>query len=236
MRPTSAARSLVVSLAAVLIAAGGLQAQSRQVPVLLTSDAPVTVSVDGTEVGTVSAGGTKQIMVGPGEHLIAAVTADGRRITRVAKAQADQIVVSFEFAAAGAPAAAAPAGAAPDAESAPARIPAGARVHLAPMNGFESYLAAAIRKKDVPVTVVSSKELADFQITGSAESKKPGLFRTIVTGQTGSEEGVSITVTHIRSGAVVYAYQYQKGDTMRGKQSSSESVAKHLKSHIEGKE
>jgi hypothetical protein len=43
-------------------------------------------------------------------------------------------------------------------------------------------------------------------------------------------------VTHIRSGAVVYAYQYQKGDTFRGKQSSSESVAKHLKAHIEGKE
>jgi hypothetical protein len=234
MRPT--APSLVVSLAAVMLAAGGLQAQSRQVPVLLTADVPVTVSVDGTEVGTLAAGGTRQIMVGPGEHLIAAVAADGRRLTRVAKAQADQIVVSFEFDAAAAPAAAAPAAATPEAESAPARVPAGAKIHLAPMNGFETYLAAAIRKKDVPVMVVSSKDLADFQITGTAESKKPGLFRTIVTGQTGSEEGVSITVTHLRSGAVVYAYQYQKGDTFRGKQSSSESVAKHLKNHIEGKE
>ena len=234
MRPASAARTLFVF--AVMIAAGGLQAQSRQVPVLLTTDVPVTVSVDGTEVARLSAGGTKQVMVGPGEHLIAAVTADGRRLTRVAKAQSDQIVVSFEFGAAGAPPGAAPAAAAPDAESAPTRVPAGAKVHLAPMNGFENYLAAAIRKKDVPVTVVSSKELADFQITGTAESKKPGLFKTIVTGQTGSEEGVSITVTHIASGAVVYAYQYQKGDTWRGKQSSSESVAKHLKSHIEGKE
>ena len=35
------------------------------------------------------------------------------------------------------------------------RIPRNSKVYIAPMDGFETYLAAAMRKKEVPVTMVT---------------------------------------------------------------------------------
>jgi hypothetical protein len=244
--------SRVVAVGAVALCAASVQAQGKLGPVLVTSDAAATISVDGSETVMIAAGAAKQITLSSGEHLVAAVTADGRRLTRVVKPRVEQIVVDFDFstvapsagaekaagaaAASVAPAAASAPAAGTASDSAPARIPAGAKLYLASMNGFETYLAAAIRKKEVPVTLVTSKAMADFEVTGSAESKKPGLFKTLMTGASGSDEGMSVAVTHIKSGAIVYAYQYQKGNTWHGKQSSSEAAAKHLKNHIEGKE
>src|ERR1700730_1934560 len=53
-------------------------------------------------------------------------------------------------------------------------LPAGSKVFIEPMNGFENYLAAAIQKKKGPVTVVADRNVADFVITGSAQHEKAG--------------------------------------------------------------
>jgi hypothetical protein len=45
---------------------------------------------------------------------------------------------------------------------------------LAPAGGFEPYLSAARMKKEVPVSIVSTKEMADFEITGTRSRKNPG--------------------------------------------------------------
>jgi hypothetical protein len=116
-------------------------------------------------------------------------------------------------------------------------IPPGSRVFISPIEGgFETYLAAALMKKEVPLTVVMLKDKADFEITGMSESDKAGWAKMAFLGSSQSKERASIKVTNLKTGVVAYAYAVDKGDAARGKQSSAESCAKHLKARIEGRE
>jgi len=115
------------------------------------------------------------------------------------------------------------------------QIPRGAKIYLAPMDGFETYLKEAIAKKKVPVEVVDKKALADFVISGNAESRKAGLGKKLIFGSWHSNEEASITVTNLKTGEVVYAYAVHKENSAHGKRSSAEACAKHLKKIIESK-
>ena len=115
----------------------------------------------------------------------------------------------------------------------PRAIPPGSKIYVQPMDGFGSYLIAALNKKKVPVTVVSDKEKADFEIGGAAESQKAGWAKILLTRSAQSHEEASINVTNIKTGEVVYAYNVDKGNAARGKQSAAEACAKHLREKIE---
>jgi hypothetical protein len=104
---------------------------------------------------------------------------------------------------------------------------------IQPMDGFEAYLTAALAKKNVPVVVVATREKADFDISGSAATQKPGWARTVFIGQTNPDAQASITVTNVQTDVVAYAYSYQMQNSLRGQQSAAESCAKHLKDWIE---
>ncbi len=112
------------------------------------------------------------------------------------------------------------------------RIPPGSKVYINSMNGFETYLVAAFEKKKVPLVVVTESDKADFEITGTSESQRPGWAAVLVTGQTGSTEDASISVQSIKTGAVVFAYAVHKVSAVHGKQSTAEACAKHLKQEI----
>jgi hypothetical protein len=53
------------------------------------------------------------------------------------------------------------------------QIKSGATVYIEPMNGYETYLAAAITKKHVPLIVVADKGKADYLITSSVSHHTP---------------------------------------------------------------
>jgi len=112
-------------------------------------------------------------------------------------------------------------------------IAKGAKVYIAPMDGYETYLTAAFAKKKVPVTLVAEKESADFEITGASESKKAGAAKILLMGSWHSSEQASITVTNLKSGVAVWAYSVNKKDSAHGKQSTAEACAKHLKEKID---
>ena len=112
-------------------------------------------------------------------------------------------------------------------------IPAGSTVYIAPMDGFEPYLAAALRDKKVPVVIVAAREQADFEISGSAETAKPGVAKMVLFGQKGTDEQASIAVTNLRTSVVAFAHSVHKRDTSRGRKGAAEACAKKLKSHIE---
>lgn len=112
-------------------------------------------------------------------------------------------------------------------------IPAGAKVYVAPMNGFETYLIAALDKKKVPVTVVAERDKDDYEITGNAESQKAGWAKVMFSHSTQSTEEASISMHNIKTGEVVFAYAVDKANSVHGKQSTAEACAKHLKSRIE---
>src|SRR5262252_163440 len=109
------------------------------------------------------------------------------------------------------------------------KIPRGAKVFIAPMDGFETFLKTAIAKKKVAVEIVEDRNKAEYEITGVAESKKAGAAKKIIMGSWHSTENASIKVTDLKSGEVVYAYSVHEENSNHGKQSSAESCAKHLK-------
>ncbi|MFN8002568.1 MAG: hypothetical protein U0X75_16295 [Acidobacteriota bacterium] len=125
---------------------------------------------------------------------------------------------------------------APPAELSKEKIPAGAKVYIAPLNGYESFLVAAIVKKETPVIVVNSPDKADYSITGVSESVQAGWAKMLFMGSQQSNEQASIVMTNLKTGVVVWGYNVNKTNSYKGKQSSSEACAKHLKARIEGRE
>ncbi len=107
---------------------------------------------------------------------------------------------------------------------------------IAPMNGFETYLAAAMTKKKVQMALVASEAQADFVLTGTSEEKKAGWAKMAFTGNIHSDDAASVTMTNRKSGAIAFAYAVNKKNTLHGEQTSAEACAKHLQDHIEGKE
>jgi hypothetical protein len=112
------------------------------------------------------------------------------------------------------------------------KIPSGSKIYIAPMGGFESYVVAGIMKKKVPVSIVTDRDKADFEIKGAAESEKAGWAKIVFLRNDSTNEQASINVTEIKSGNVVFAYSVHKGSSARGKQSAGEAIGKHLNEAI----
>jgi hypothetical protein len=115
------------------------------------------------------------------------------------------------------------------------RITPGATVFLAPMNGFENYLAAALQKKNVPLVPVASENQATYVMKGTSEEKKAGWAKIVIQGQIHSDDAASVQVFDRQTGAIVFAYAVDKKNTMHGQQTTAEACAKHLKEQIEKK-
>lgn len=117
-----------------------------------------------------------------------------------------------------------------------AKIERGSKVFMEPMNGYETYLAAAFQKKKVPLVIVTDKDAADFIMTGNAEHKPAGWAKVIFMGNIHSDEEASVSMVSTKTTEVVFAYAVNKKNTLHGLQTSAEACAKHLNGRIEGKE
>lgn len=125
-------------------------------------------------------------------------------------------------------------------------IPRNSKIYIAPMlsedpgqsqsQGFETYLAAALRKKDVPLLIVADESQADFIIEGTADKKSAGLAKKILLGDFRKSTSASMTVTNLRTGVVAYADSSDRSSANRGLRSSAEKLAKYLKRKIEDDE
>lgn len=138
------------------------------------------------------------------------------------------------------------------------QIKSGATVYIEPMDGYETYLAAAIAKKHTPLIVVTDKTKADFIITSTVLHKDQShaavsVSNTINNGtnetpfERGMEQGqanaaarrallgitnTSISVIDPKSSQIVFAYSAGSGSAKQ-LQSTAEDCAKHLKASIE---
>jgi hypothetical protein len=115
-----------------------------------------------------------------------------------------------------------------------ARVPRGAKVFIGPIEGgYDIYLAAAMHEKEVPIVLVTDKSKADFELSGVTESEKAGWARIVFWGDASTNEQASVKMVNLKTETVVWGYNVNKSSSARGKQSSAESCAKHLKSKIE---
>ena len=119
-------------------------------------------------------------------------------------------------------------------QDANARVPRGAKVYIGAVEGgYDIYLAAAMHKKEVPIVMVTDRAKADFELSGVSESEKAGWAKIVFWGNTSSKEEASVKLVNLKTGTVVWGYNVSKGSSARGKQSSAEACAKHLKEKIE---
>lgn len=114
-------------------------------------------------------------------------------------------------------------------------------IYIEPQQGFETYLAAAISKKDVPVDVVTDQTRASYVLKAApveikSESTGGKIARCLFAYCAGIEDkgNVSVQLIQTSSTQVVWAYSVnkQKGGS-KNSQSMAEAVAKHLKEFIE---
>lgn len=113
-------------------------------------------------------------------------------------------------------------------------IPKGAKVFVAAMpDTFDEFIKTALGKKQVPVTIVTKRDEADFEITGYSETQKAGVAKKLILGSWHSRESASIKVANLKSGVIAFAYSYNTDNSARGKKTSSEACAKHLKEKID---
>lgn len=115
-------------------------------------------------------------------------------------------------------------------------IPRDSKVYIAPMNGFETYLAAALRKKNVPLVIVADENLADFVISGNHETSKAGWAKIIFLGDVRSSASASIQVVNRKTKVVAYADSSHRWSANRGERSTAEKLAKYLRRKIENDE
>lgn len=121
------------------------------------------------------------------------------------------------------------------------RIPPNSKIYIAsfksedaskPIEGFETYMAAAIRKKGVPVILVADRSQADFEIAGSADKKGAGWAKKWLAGDFRGTASASFIVTNLRTGVVAYADASHRASANKGLRSSAEKLAKYLKRKI----
>ena len=121
------------------------------------------------------------------------------------------------------------------------RIPPNSKIYIAPfksedttkpVEGFESYMAAALRKKGVPLIMVADRLQADFEIAGSADKKGAGFAKKWLLGDFRRSTSASLTVTNLRTGVIAYADSSDRSSANRGLRSSAEKLAKYLKRKI----
>ena len=119
-----------------------------------------------------------------------------------------------------------------------ARIPLNSRIYIAPfksedplkpVEGFETYMAAAMRKKGVPAILVADRAQADFAIEGSADKKAAGWAKKWLLGDFRRSASASLTVTNLHTGVIAYADASDRASANRGLRSSAEKLAKYLK-------
>lgn len=111
-------------------------------------------------------------------------------------------------------------------------VPPGAKIYIEAPDGFDTYLAAALEKKHVPVTVVTTKESADYELSGVSDQQKPGWAKVALMGQIHSDDQASVKLVNLKNGEVVFAYAVNKKNTLHGRQTAAEACAKHLKEAI----
>lgn len=133
----------------------------------------------------------------------------------------------------------------------------GSRIVIAPMGGFETYFAAAVREKGVPVTLTLDKNSAQYFVvstetewrgfvygSGASADWSPAGGHFAGGSAASSTRGLesSIMLIDAKSKDVVWAYEVHKSShgallfgtlAARGQQSLAEACAKHLKEFME---
>jgi hypothetical protein len=103
-------------------------------------------------------------------------------------------------------------------------IHSGTTIYIEPMDGYETYLTAAIVKKQVPLIVVTDKSKADYTVTSSVSQRAPTSPAVVINNTNGVNNGgsgfpaprsfgrtnASISLVDVHTSQIVFAYSVGK--------------------------
>jgi hypothetical protein len=78
------------------------------------------------------------------------------------------------------------------------RMTSGATVYIEPMDGYETYLAAAFVKKRVPLVVVLDQRKAEYAITSSVNHRIPNQPAVVISNT--NVNNTTVNSTNVRNG------------------------------------
>ena len=115
-------------------------------------------------------------------------------------------------------------------------------IYIEPQQGFETYLSAAMSKKNVPVDIVTDSAKATYVLkTAPVEIQKEStgskVVRCLFAYCAGIEDkgNVSVQLIEVSSSKEMWAYSVNKQRGGKNEQSMAEAVAKHFKEFLEKK-
>ena len=142
------------------------------------------------------------------------------------------------------------------------QLKSGSTIYIGPIDGYETYLAAAIVKKHVPLVVVADKDKADYIVRSTVNHTTPSQPAVVVSNSNVNNNNVnnsnvttrsssgggygaalatlgststSIAIVDPHSSQVVFAYAAGKAGANQ-LQRTAEDCAKHMKEFIEKSE
>jgi hypothetical protein len=115
-------------------------------------------------------------------------------------------------------------------------IPNGSKIFINEMpEDFHTFMAAAFKDTEMPLLIVTDKDKADFEMSGTAAPGKQNSWaRVIFAGQTGSKESASITISNLKTSGVVFSAASDRGNARRGKRSVANKMARELRGDLKG--
>ena len=112
------------------------------------------------------------------------------------------------------------------------------RIYIDPQSRLESYVAAAIVKKQVSAVVTHDQADARFVLSGTIDQKTEStgskVARCLFLYCIGMEgvQTVTVNLVDVRTQEIIWAYTVKKASA-NAYQSTAEAVAKHLKHFLE---
>jgi hypothetical protein len=112
------------------------------------------------------------------------------------------------------------------------------KVFIDAPSGFNVYLAAAFYRKGVPLTVVTEKAMANYEICAVSDHERhlgnqlPIFYdwlAPVIAQRVHSNDSASIELVDLQSSEVIYAYSVDRNNSFHGIQTVAESIAIHLR-------
>jgi len=111
-------------------------------------------------------------------------------------------------------------------------------IYIAPQNGFETYIAAAITKKHAPIAMTENRDEADYVLESVEEAHEEStggkIARCLFAYCAGIEgtSNASVQLMDQKTKHILWAYEVRKAGA-HNQQSKAEAIAKHLKEWLE---
>jgi hypothetical protein len=110
-------------------------------------------------------------------------------------------------------------------------IPANTKIYVEAASGFDTYLAAEIQSRHVPLTITTTRAGADYELQAiSGASRIPGIdWLNMWTRGYGKAE---IRVVDLRTGAVAFTADFDRNRSLHTWQTAAKACAARLESAV----